>query len=172
MNTQKKDSSFLKMIHRIPVITVIVIILFVILLSMVGCAEPAPIKATWVSIPLAFDNMSVPLNEVTENKIVHFSVETESTGKMAFMAYELDKQIYVRSNVCPPCMSVGFSLQKNTLVCDTCSTTFNAKTGEGIKGACVDFPKESVDYNIVDKNITMNIVDMAASYRNTIEPGW
>ena len=92
-------------------------------------------------------------------------------GDMAFMAYELGGEVHVRANVCPPCRSIGFSLQKNILVCDTCRTTFEAKTGEGIEGACVDFPKASVPYEVTDGNIVMKGTDLIAAYQDTTEPG-
>ena len=174
MDSSKKDLNLLKAVRRIIAITVMAIILLAISSSVVGCAEPESIrvKAAWITASSSLDSISIPLNEVTENGIVHFPIETESNGKMAFMAYELDNSIYVRSNVCPPCRSIGFSLQGNTLICDTCSTTFNAETGDGIKGACVDFPKEPVDYKVVDDSIIMNTADMVDSYQNTLRSGW
>ena len=90
---------------------------------------------------------------------------------MNFMAYVLDGEIYVRANVCPPCQSVGFSLGKDVLICDRCATTFEARTGEGIEGACVDFPKASVPYEIIDGNIVMKGTDLIAAYQDTTEPG-
>ena len=91
---------------------------------------------------------------------------------MNFMAYTLDGEIYVRANVCPPCRSIGFSLEEDILICDRCATTFKAKTGDGIKGACVDFPKASVPYEITDGNIVMRGDDLLAAYQDTVKPGW
>ena len=88
------------------------------------------------------------------------------------MAYGLDGEIYVRSNVCPPCWSVGFSLQRDILVCDTCLTTFKAKTGDGIEGACVDYPKAAVLYEVSDGKVVMRGNDLLAAYQNTNELGW
>ena len=91
---------------------------------------------------------------------------------MNFMAYVLDGEIHVRANVCPPCKSIGFSLGEAILICDRCATTFEAKTGEGIQGACVDFPKASVPYEVSDGNVVMEGTDLVAAYQDTIEPGW
>jgi nitrite reductase/ring-hydroxylating ferredoxin subunit len=91
---------------------------------------------------------------------------------MNFMAYVLAGEIYVRANVCPPCRSIGFSLNEEILVCDRCATTFEAKTGEGIVGACVDYPKALVPYEIEDGNIVMSSTDLTTAYQDTIEPGW
>jgi nitrite reductase/ring-hydroxylating ferredoxin subunit len=91
---------------------------------------------------------------------------------MNFMAYVLDGEIYVRANVCPPCWSIGFSLDEDILICDRCATRFKAQTGEGISGACVGYPKAAVPYEINNGNIVMNSTALVAAYQDTIEPSW
>ena len=147
-------------------------------LIIVGCSDPTsdqapsgPIEATWIDPQVLADTVSIPVSEVENNWYVHFEVETQD-GNMNFMAYVLDGEIYVRANVCPPCRSIGFSLDEDILVCDRCATTFEAKTGEGIGGACVDYPKASVPYEIEDGDIVMSSADLTTAYEDTIEPGW
>ena len=130
-----------------------------------------PIKATWIEPQVTGDTVSIPVSEVENNWNVHFNVKTRDED-MNFMAYVLDGEISVRANVCPPCQSIGFSLEEAVLVCDRCATTFKAKTGEGIEGACVDFPKAAVPYEINGGNIAMKGTDLIAAYQDTIEPGW
>ena len=173
MNWFKKSFIREKGIKSISMIVAVVIILATIIISSAGCGNNnnEPILAVWVTVSEASDTVSIPVSVVKDNKMVHFLLEEGSNGEIAFMVYELNKEIYVRSNVCPPCRSIGFSLQEDILVCDTCATTFDAKTGDGIKGACVDFPKASVPYEIEDETIIMKQNDLIASYQNTIEPG-
>jgi nitrite reductase/ring-hydroxylating ferredoxin subunit len=130
-----------------------------------------PIKATWIEPQVAGNTVSIPASEVQENGNVHFNLKTVGQD-MNFMAYVLDGETFVRANVCPPCRSIGFSLDEHTLVCDRCATTFNAETGEGIEGACVDYPKASVPYNVSGGTVVMNSADLMAAYQDTIEPGW
>jgi nitrite reductase/ring-hydroxylating ferredoxin subunit len=158
--------------------TIIGALLLSLALIIVGCSDPTsnptpsgPIKATWIDPQVTDDTVSIPVSEVENNWNVHFKVEAQD-GNMNFMAYVLDGGIYVRANVCPPCQSIGFSLDEDTLVCDRCATTFMAKTGEGIGGACVAYPKASVPYEIEDGNIVMNSADLTTAYQNTIEVGW
>ena len=87
------------------------------------------------------------------------------------MAYELDGTVYVRANVCPPCRSIGFSLDGDTLVCDRCRTVFDAVSGNGVKGACVDYPKASADYSVNGGQLTMNLAALETAYSNTMKPG-
>lgn len=130
-----------------------------------------PIKATWIEPQVAGDTVSIPVSEVEKDRNVHFNLKTQGED-MNFLAYVLDGETFVRANVCPPCRSTGFSLEKAALICDTCATTFNAQTGEGIGGACVDYPKASVSYEIQDGNIVMNIANLVSAYQDTVEPGW
>jgi nitrite reductase/ring-hydroxylating ferredoxin subunit len=88
---------------------------------------------------------------------------------MGFMAYVLGDTIYVRASICPPCRGKTYSLDGSTLVCDTCATTFDAKTGKGIAGACVNYPKAPVAYLISDGNIVMKTSDMIAAYQDTLK---
>jgi nitrite reductase/ring-hydroxylating ferredoxin subunit len=158
--------------------TIIGALLLSLALIIVGCSgstsnppPSGPIKATLIEPQVTGDIVSIPVSEVENNWNVRFKVETQD-GDMNFMAYVLDGEIYVRANVCPPCQSIGFSLDEDILVCDRCATTFRARTGEGIKGACVDFPKASVSYEVSDGNIIMKGTDLVAAYQDTIEPGW
>ena len=157
-------------------------VLFSLILIAVACTDPpstptpnptpsGPIKATWIEPQVVGDTVSIPVTEVENNWNVHFNLKTRD-GDMNFMAYIVDGEIYVRANVCPPCRSIGFSLKEDILVCDRCATTFKAKTGEGIEGACVDFPKASVPYEIDGGNIVMKGTDLTAAYQDTVEPGW
>ncbi len=157
--------------------TTIGALLLTLALIIVGCSDPAPnptpsgpITAIWIEPEVVAGTVSIPVSEVENNWNVHFEVETQD-GNMNFMAYVLDGEIYVRANVCPPCQSIGFSLNEDTLVCDRCATTFKAQTGEGIGGACVDYPKASISYEIKDGNIVMNSADLVAAYQDTVEPG-
>lgn len=136
-----------------------------------GSQNNEPIKATWIEPQVAADTVSIPASEVENDRNVHFNLKTQSAD-MNFMAYVLDGETFVRANVCPPCRSIGFTLEKDTLICDTCATTFEAKTGEGIMGACVSYPKASVPYELENGNIVMNSADLSTAYQDTIEPGW
>jgi len=130
-----------------------------------------PIKAQWIEPQVNGDSVSIPVSEVEKDWNTHFTVNTQ-TGKMTFMAYLLNNKIYVRANVCPPCRSIGYALDNNILVCDRCATTFKADTGDGIQGACVDYPKALVPYQITNGNIVMTDSDLTVAYQNTLKPNW
>ncbi len=127
-----------------------------------------PIKAREITPIVSADSVSVPVSTVQSNWNTHFLIDTP-TGTMGFMAYVLGDTIYVRASICPPCRGKTYSLDGTTLVCDTCATTFDAKTGKGIAGACVNYPKAAVAYQISDGNIVMKTSDMIVAYQDTLK---
>ena len=170
----KNLGEIMKGTQKMSKMIVIGIVLLGVILAAVACGRQEaknPVKATWINPQVVGDSVSIPVNEVNNNKIVHFSVPVAGGSKIAFMAYDLDGKLNVRANVCPPCRSIGFSLSKETLVCDSCGTTFQAKTGDGIAGACVAYPKAAVPYEINDGKVVMEGNDLVTAYQNTIEPG-
>jgi nitrite reductase/ring-hydroxylating ferredoxin subunit len=134
--------------------------------SLKGSAEP--VEATWISPMITENAVSIPVESVDKNINVHFKVNT-GTGELAVMAYSLDDEIFIRSNVCPPCGSLGFALDGSTLICDACATTFDASTGMGIEGACVAYPKESILYTVSDGNLTMQLDEITNAYQETLK---
>jgi nitrite reductase/ring-hydroxylating ferredoxin subunit len=155
----------------------IVIVLF-LAVSITACSgnsgntqSNSLIEPTWIQAELTDNSASISLSEVETNGMSHFTVNT-SSGEMDFMAYELNGETYVRASICPPCYSRSFALKGDTLVCDTCGTVFDARTGSGIKGACLNYPKASVPYEITGNSIIiMGVDDLLTAYNNTLEPG-
>ena len=133
-----------------------------------------PIKATWLQVQVDQDSqtVSLPVSELEDNWNIHFNLKT-TEGDVNFMAYIFDDEIHVRANVCPPCKSVGFSLDANEdiLICDRCATIFDAETGAGIEGACVDYPKASASYETSSGNLIIKGSDLLGAYQETLLPG-
>ena len=149
------------------------------LLMLSACAPAAgesttvstdPIGGTWIDAAAAGDEVTVPLAVVEQHVNTHFSVETGGRT-LDFMAYLLDGEVQIRANACPPCRSRGFALAGDILVCDACATTFDAVDGSGIAGACVDYPKASAQYRLVDGAITVALADLAEAYDATLTMG-
>lgn len=155
------------------------LLVMIVIISSLGCVEnkssistagASPVEGTWIDAKVTENTVSIPLKSIDDNTNVHFKVNTE-IGEISVIAYKLDDKIFVRSNVCPPCNSIGFALDKNTLVCDSCGTVFDAATGSGIEGGCVAYPKENIPYTISDGNIILKIDDVIAAHKKTVEVG-
>ena len=129
-----------------------------------------PVDAKWIDAQVNGDTVSIPESEIENNWNTRFEVQA-ADGNISAMAYVLDGVIYVRADICPPCRSRGFTLNGNILDCDSCHTKFNASTGDGVSGACVNYPKASVSYTINDGNVMMSKADIVTAYQNTLKPG-
>ena len=124
----------------------------------------------WVTPEATAELVSLPVNTIEQDRMVHFWMNLDS-GKQAFMAYEMDGTLYVRASICPPCRSIGFSIEKGILVCDTCGTRFDAKTGAGVSGACRNYPKEQAAYTITDGKVVAKVADLAEAHAATVKAG-
>jgi|GEM_PF-358031 nitrite reductase/ring-hydroxylating ferredoxin subunit len=130
-----------------------------------------PISPTWITAETQADAVSISKSELETAGMIHFKVPAEN-GDLSFMGYQQNGEVNIRANVCPPCRSIGFSLDGDELVCDSCGTRFEAATGGGISGACKAFPKASVAYEITGDDIVMQATDLVVAYENTTEAGW
>ena len=161
-----------------------VLVVIALLVVVAGCSSGAatkppttnlatsgPIKATWINAPVSLDNVSVPVQSIDQKTMVHFWV-TIPEGQMPFMAYKLSGVTYVRANLCVPCRSYNYSLVGDVLQCDTCGTRFNAKTGDGIDGACVNYPKAPVTFAAQGNDLVFSVDKAKTAYFNTLDPGW
>lgn len=159
-------------------LAVLILLVISVTLAIAGCAENGPsadsknneatVKAAWITAQINGEEVSIPVSSVDKNTNVHFKVNTDS-GELAIMAYKFNDKLFVRSNVCPPCNSIGFSLMNGTLVCDSCGTVFAAATGTGIEGGCVAFPKENIPYTVSDDKITLKLDDIVDAHKKTVE---
>jgi len=131
-----------------------------------GPKPSGSIKAKWIEPQVNGDSVTISISELVNNWNIHFKA-----GDEAYMGYYLDGKVYVRANVCPPCRSIGYSLDKDILICDMCRTTFKAKSGDGIQGACVDYPKALVPYEVNGDSITMTKSDLVKAYQDTLRKG-
>jgi hypothetical protein len=126
-------------------------------------------KPTWVTPSLQGESISIPLSAIQQNKMIHFWIILP-IGREAYMAYSLDGTTYVRAAICVPCGSIGFSLQKGILNCDTCGTEFDAKTGKGISGGCINYPKSAAKIEVTESYIISTVGDLWWAYDETVMP--
>ncbi|TFH35635.1 MAG: DUF2318 domain-containing protein [Dehalococcoidia bacterium] len=137
--------------------------------------EPTVVSGPVAAVPLAAvlegDIVTIPLAAVEDVVNAEFSFNFNNR-LLDFMAYTLDGEVFVRASACPPCHSREFALDGETLVCETCATRFDAWTGEGIDGACVDFPKARAVCAVSgDGFVTMGVADLVRAYDETLVAG-
>ncbi len=107
-------------------------------------AVEATIEGEWLIIPLAV---------VDEHGIVYFEAENDEGFQVPLMAYVGPSgRIFAGSSMCEPCRGRTFSLAGETLVCDTCRTTYTIEEHEFISGSpvCGKYPPVSMEPIVED----------------------
>jgi nitrite reductase/ring-hydroxylating ferredoxin subunit len=133
-------------------------------------AVTGPISATPLRVARVGDVVTIPLSAVADVINTEFGISVNDRS-LDFMAYVLDGELYVRASACPPCSSLAYALDGGTLLCLACDTRFDAWTGEGIDGACVDYPKAAVAYEVTGDLVTMKVADLVLAWNETVFEG-
>lgn len=128
------------------------------------------ISPTWIPASLTDGTVSISRAAVDKAGMAHFKAPVNGEN-LPFMAYTFGGQLMIRANLCVPCRSTSYSLDGDRLVCDTCGTIFKASTGGGVSGACMNYPKASVAFQIADDNVLMKASDVKVAWDNTLKPG-
>lgn len=105
----------------------------------------------------------IPLEQLEKNDIVYFEVENSDGFMVPLMAYITPTgRIFTGSSMCEPCQGRYFSLAGETLVCDTCRTTYTIESHEFISGsvACGAYPPVYMEPVIDNKMVSIPLADI------------
>lgn len=89
------------------------------------------------------DRVSISLDLLEASDIVYFEVENQDGFQVPLMAYITPSgRVFTGSSMCEPCQGRYFSLAGETLVCDSCRTTYTIESHEFISGSrdCGSYP--------------------------------
>ena len=102
------------------------------------------VAMTDIQVKVENGKISVPLDVVTEKKVVRF--EYEGNGlKIPLLSYiTLGGRAVTAISMCEPCRSTRFHIKDKTLVCNACYTEWNLESLKGIKGGCMNYPPEII----------------------------
>ena len=87
--------------------------------------------------------LTMPLAVISEHNIVYFEMDNDEGFSVPLMAYITPSgRLFAGSSMCEPCQGRTFSLAGETLVCDTCRTTYTIEDQRFISGstACGAYP--------------------------------
>lgn len=116
------------------------------------------IKMTKVEPVVDAESIQIPLDIVDKSNIVYFESENKDKEVVPMMAYITPSgRLFVGSSLCEPCRGKTFSLAGETIVCDTCKTTYNIENHEFISGAkiCSTYPPVNMKPEIIDGKIVI-----------------
>jgi len=92
-----------------------------------------------------------------------FEIENNENQLVPLMMYITPSgRIFAGSSMCEPCRGRTFSLAGETLVCDTCKTTYNIETHEFISGSptCGKYPPVNMSPIIEDGMVIIELEEV------------
>lgn len=107
--------------------------------------------------------VQIPLELVDEKNIISFELENNEGVLVPLMAYITPSgRLFVGSSMCEPCGGRTFSLAGETLLCDTCRTTYNIETHEFLSGstACGQYPPVNMNPTINNGIIEIDLQEI------------
>lgn len=114
------------------------------------------ITGEWVNISLSL---------LEEKDIVYFEVENDVGFMVPMMTYITPTgRIFAGSSMCEPCEGRYFSLAGETLVCDTCRTTYTIEGREFISGSqdCGSYPPVAMRTKVENGIVSIALEDILA----------
>jgi hypothetical protein len=109
------------------------------------------ISMTKVEPVIENSEIKISFADVDQNNIVFFEAENDEGTVVPLMAYITPTgRLFVGSSMCEPCRGRTFSLAGETLVCDTCRTTYTIEEHKFISGAvaCGSYPPVNMNGRI------------------------
>lgn len=128
-------------------------------------AEPRSYVGQLVSMTAINPNIDgeyvkLSLEEIDKNNIVYFEVENNEKQMVPLMAYITPSgRLFTGSSLCEPCGGKTFSLAGETIVCDTCRTTYNIENHNFLSGSpvCGEYPPVNMNPEVVDGEVVIKL---------------
>ncbi|AKL95660.1 hypothetical protein CACET_c22140 [Clostridium aceticum] len=121
------------------------------------------ISMTAVEPVIEDGQIKISLDDVDKNNIVFFEVENDQQELVPLMAYITPSgRVFAGSSMCEPCRGRTFSLAGDTLVCDTCRTTYDIENHKFISGssACGSYPPVNMNPLVQDETIMIDLEEV------------
>lgn len=109
-----------------------------------------------VKIEIKNGKISIPLDEVINKKFVKFNykIGQRNVPVTAFISGE--GKLITAISVCEPCNSTSFHIKNDKLICNSCGTTWELNSLNGVSGSCQKFPPDPIPSTIVGNRILID----------------
>lgn len=102
------------------------------------------------------DKIILPFDVLQKNKLVRFTFN-DKNAPVPLLAYITNEgKIVTAISICEPCNSKQFHMKNETIVCNSCGTTWNLNTLEAISGSCGKFPPDAIPNVLVGNEIQID----------------
>ncbi|HEX9093596.1 MAG TPA: Fe-S-containing protein [Coriobacteriia bacterium] len=118
----------------------------------------SPVTMTDITATDDGTKLSVPVGDVTTNKIVKFEYARPGARAIPLLAYvKPSGKLFVAVSFCPPCEGEGQRIEPDgTLVCASCGTKRDLEQGVGLSGACKLYPLDELPVTVAADRISVD----------------
>ena len=107
------------------------------------------------------------LADLKKNKFLRFDYSS-GTSTLPLLAYISEEgKVITAVSVCEPCNSTSFHIKGEQLVCNSCGTTWEVNSLNGVSGSCQKFPPDAVPSVVVGDEVHID-EQAVASWRRRI----
>ena len=93
------------------------------------------------------------LSMVKEKKFIRTDYKANGKTVPLTAFVQPDGKVMVAVSFCEPCKGTAFHITGNTIVCNTCGTTWDLQTFKGISGGCQTYPPQALTYSLNGDNL-------------------
>lgn len=107
--------------------------------------------------------VNIPLEQLESYEMVSFEIENSEGFPVPLMAYITPSgRVFTGSSMCEPCQGRAFFLAGETLVCDTCRTTYTIESHEYLSGSldCGSYPPVYMQPSIENGMVSIDLEDI------------
>lgn len=104
--------------------------------------------------------VSIPLELLETHEMVYFEVANNESFSVPLMAYITPSgRIFAGSSMCEPCQGRSFFLAGETLVCETCRTTYTIESHQFLSGSqdCGRYPPVYMEPVVENGTVSINL---------------
>ncbi len=118
---------------------------------------PVPRQMKTIETRVRENKIILPLDVVLQKKFVAF--EFNNNGRVIpLLAYVSGEgKVITAISMCEPCNSTRFHIKGEQLVCNSCGTTWELNSLDGLSGACQGYPPDAIPSIVVGNEIQIEI---------------
>ncbi len=102
------------------------------------------------------------LEELKKNKFIRFDYKSSGTSLPLLAYISGEGKVITAVSVCEPCNSTSFHIKGEELVCNSCGTTWEVNSLNGVSGSCQKYPPDAVPSVVVGDEVHIDEKTVAA----------
>ncbi len=122
----------------------------------------APVRMMPAPVETRDGKIIFKLDDLKKNRFIRFNYKSGSSS-LPMLAYISEEgKVITAVSVCEPCNSTSFHIKGEELVCNSCGTTWEVNSLNGVSGSCQKYPPDAVPSIVVGDEVHIDEKTVAA----------